>query len=219
MTDMSTIDSPTFRDELREQRWDDHRYYHQSRVNQSLHLVSALTFLCCYVVVFFDPATAALLAWLVAMVTRQSGHFLFEPKGYDRVNRATHEHKEAIKVGYNLRRKVVLHVAWLASPLLLLWSPDLFGTSYPARTFADCVHHTGILWLAVAVLGLLGRAIYLSTTRRWRTGVVWVTKILTDPFHDVLLYWRAPAALMRGEWIDPMHDVVPPEGSRAAHGV
>ena len=27
---------------LREQRWDDHRYYHQSRINQSLHLLSAL---------------------------------------------------------------------------------------------------------------------------------------------------------------------------------
>ena len=25
---------------LEVQRWDDHRYYHQSRINQSLHLVS-----------------------------------------------------------------------------------------------------------------------------------------------------------------------------------
>ncbi len=28
---------------LREQRWDDHRYYHHSRVNQALHLVSAVS--------------------------------------------------------------------------------------------------------------------------------------------------------------------------------
>jgi len=39
------------------------------------------------------------------MVSRQSGHFFFEPKGYDDVNQATHQHKEEIKVGYNLRRK------------------------------------------------------------------------------------------------------------------
>ena len=39
---------PSFREELREQRSDDHRYYHHSRVNQSLHLVSALSFLCAY---------------------------------------------------------------------------------------------------------------------------------------------------------------------------
>ena len=34
---------------LRVQRWDDHRYYHHSRVNQSLHLLSAVSFLCAYV--------------------------------------------------------------------------------------------------------------------------------------------------------------------------
>ena len=36
---------------LEVQRWDDHRYYHHSRINQSLHLVSAISFLsptrCC----------------------------------------------------------------------------------------------------------------------------------------------------------------------------
>jgi hypothetical protein len=30
-----------FFEELQQQRWDDHRYYHLSRVNQFLHLVSA----------------------------------------------------------------------------------------------------------------------------------------------------------------------------------
>ena len=30
-----------FLQELRTQRWDDHRYYHHSRINQSLHFVSA----------------------------------------------------------------------------------------------------------------------------------------------------------------------------------
>jgi hypothetical protein len=34
----------TFLKTLHEQRWDDHRYYHQSRINQALHLVSALSF-------------------------------------------------------------------------------------------------------------------------------------------------------------------------------
>ena len=40
---------------LRVQRWDDHRYYHQSRINQALHLVSALSFLAAYILLFFDP--------------------------------------------------------------------------------------------------------------------------------------------------------------------
>jgi len=31
----------TFLEELQQQRWDDHRYYHHNRVNQLLHLFSA----------------------------------------------------------------------------------------------------------------------------------------------------------------------------------
>src|SRR5262249_1972966 len=48
---------------LEEQRWDDHRYYHQSRINQSLHLVSAISFLVAYALLFVDPALAALVGW------------------------------------------------------------------------------------------------------------------------------------------------------------
>src|SRR5438270_9884129 len=104
---------------LQTQRWDDHRYYHHSRINQSLHLVSAISFIVAYGLIFVDPVAAALIGWLVAMVSRQSGHFFFEPKGYDEVNQATHEHKEGIKVGYNLKRKVILHAIWAAAPFVL----------------------------------------------------------------------------------------------------
>jgi hypothetical protein len=31
-----------FADTLRTQRFDDYRYYHQSRINQTLHLISAV---------------------------------------------------------------------------------------------------------------------------------------------------------------------------------
>ena len=65
---------------LRTQRWDDHRYYHHSRINQSLHFVSAISFLFSYLMIFKDPAISALAGWLVAMTTRQCGHFFFEPK-------------------------------------------------------------------------------------------------------------------------------------------
>ncbi len=44
------------------QRWDDHRFYHHSLVNQSLHFVSACTFMTAYVLLH-DPAIASLLAW------------------------------------------------------------------------------------------------------------------------------------------------------------
>ena len=116
-----------FLQELRTQRWDDHRYYHHSRINQSLHFVSAASFLFAYAMLFFDPVVSALVGWLVSMTTRQAGHFFFEPRGYDHVNHATHEHKEEIKVGYNLQRKVVLMAIWALSPLVLYLDPTLFG--------------------------------------------------------------------------------------------
>ena len=188
--------------DLREQRWDDHRYYHHSRVNQALHLVSAVSFVCAYVLALRDPAAAALVGWLVAMTSRQIGHLFFEPKGYDAANQATHEHKEEIKVGYNLRRKVVLLAIWALSPLLLLVDPTVLGSVEPAETWWDAARHVGHLWLALGAGGLLFRTVQIFWTRDLQTGLVWAAKILTDPFHDIKLYYRAPGRLLRGELID-----------------
>ena len=124
---------------LKVQRWDDHRYYHHSRVNQSLHLLSAVSFVCAYMLMFKDPAIAALIGWLVSMTSRQIGHLVFEPKTYDIVNQATHEYKEEIKVGYNLRRKIVLMTIWALSPLLLVIDPTMFGTCAQPPTDAMAV--------------------------------------------------------------------------------
>jgi len=193
----------SFLDELRTQRWDDHRYYHHSRINQSLHFLSAITFIVAYGLMFKDPVAAALLGWLVAMVSRQSGHFFFEPKGYDEVNQATHEHKEAIKVGYNLRRKVILHVVWALSPVVLWLTPTLFGLFQPYSGGEEFVRHVGEVWLVVGGGALLVRTLQLFYLRDVQTGLVWLTKILTDPFNDAKIYWKAPFYLMRGELIDP----------------
>ena len=195
----------TFLQALKIQRWDDHRYYHHSRINQSLHFVSALSFLTAYITLFTDPAKAALIAWLVSMTSRQAGHFFFEPKGYDEVNQATHEHKEEIKVGYNLKRKVVLMSFWAFSPMILLIDPTLFGAFEPHTSPTELAEHVGWMWLVVGVTGLLFRTIHLFFLRDVQTGLVWLTKIVTDPFHDAMLYWKAPFYLLRGELIDPMH--------------
>ena len=191
-----------FLEQLRVQRWDDHRYYHPSRINQTLHLISAISFLVAYGLLFVDPAMAALVGWLVSMTTRQSGHFFFEPRGYDEVNQATHEHKEEIKVGYNLRRKIVLIAIWAAAPVALWIDPTLLGTYAPATGFSGFMHQIGEMWLALGVGGLLFRTIHLFFLKDVMAGLVWMTKILTDPFHDVYLYYKAPLALMRGELIE-----------------
>ena len=196
----------TFADTLRQLRWDDHRYYHHNRINQSLHLVSACSFLVAYAWLPIEPTVAVLIAWLVSMPTRQIGHFFFEPHTYDEVNQATHEHKEAIKVGYNLARKVGLYVVWIASPLMLLLDPTAFGTLTPAADAWTLAHNISVLWLIVGVGAVLFRMLQLFVIADVQTGVAWVVKILTDPLHDIALYWRAPLQVLRGEMYAPTGD-------------
>jgi len=188
----------SFLETLRLQRWDDHRYYHHSLVNRSLHLLSAATFVCVYLMMFKDPALAALVGWMVAMTSRQIGHFFFEPRDYDLVNQATDEFKEAVKVGYNIRRKIVLMAIWALSPVFLWLNPTLFGLVPAPRTWMQAARHLGYLWIAVGVGGLLFRTVHLFFIRDVMTGLAWMTKILTDPFNDIRLYHRAPLRLLRG---------------------
>jgi hypothetical protein len=187
---------------LRVQRWDDHRYYHHSRINQSLHLISALSFLASYVMLFINPAIAALMAWLVSMTSRQAGHFFFEPKGYDHVNQATNEFKEEIKVGYNIKRKIVLMAIWAASPVFVFLEPDLFGMVEAHTSLYEFMINVGWVWLFIGAGGLVFRVFQLYVQQDLRTGLVWAIKIITDPFHDVKLYCKSPLYLLKGELID-----------------
>ena len=197
-------DKQSFGAALREQRWDDHRFYHHSRVNQSLHLFSACCFLASYALFAFDTATAVWIGWVAAWVSRQIGHFFFEPKTYDTVNQMTHAEKEAVKVGYNLTRKYILLAVFLVSPLVLYFSPSLFGLIRPYTEVGSFGGDLSLLWLLIGAGALLGRTLQLFFIRDVQTGVVWFTKILTDPFNDVRTYWRAPYFLfVRGERLDP----------------
>jgi len=200
--------------ELQEQRWDDHRYYHRSRVNQSLHLVSAISFLTAYIqIIALNPTVAALMGWGVAMMTRQAGHFFFEPKDYDQVNRVTHSYKESIKIGYNLKRKVILLSIWVMTPVLLWVNPSVFGVFGPNNTWGGYIYNLSVLWITLGAAALLFRTVHLFFIRDVNTGLVWLLKILTDPFHDIKLYYRSPFYLLRGQFIDPMTDVIARSGS------
>ena len=192
----------TFFEALKIQRFDDHRYYHHSRINQTLHFISAISFVIAYAFLLIDPVISALIAWLVSMTTRQSGHFFFEPLGYDEINQATHEYKEEIKVGYNLNRKVVLLSIWAILPMVLYVEPGLFGMIEPWESLTEWVRQVGASWLILGVAGLLFRTIHLFFLKDVQTGLVWMTKIITDPFHDIVLYHKAPLHLLKGELMD-----------------
>ncbi len=192
------------------QRWDDHRYYHHSRINQFLHLISAMSFLVAYVFLFIDPVVSALIAWLVSMTTRQIGHFFFEPKDYDHVNQATHEHKEEIKVGYNLHRKIVLLSVCAAIPVIAYWMPAALQWAVPEAYEDTPIRMTAMAWLFLGAGGLVFRVLQLWKQENLTAGLAWAYKIITDPVHDIKMYHKAPLYLLRGQMIDPMEHVGAP---------
>ncbi len=195
-----------FIEELHQQRWDDHRFYHHNRVNQSLHLLSAMCFVTSYVLLFIHPAAAVFIGWLLAMVLRQAGHFFFEPQGYDEVNQMTHAHKESVKVGYNLQRKVVLLSIWIAAPVVLYFEPTLFRLLRAPSDAWAFLDNLASVWLVIGMGAVVFRTVHLFFLKSVQSGLVWCTKILTDPFHDIKIYHKAPYYMLRGEMYDDMSD-------------
>ncbi|OUR61730.1 hypothetical protein A9Q74_07375 [Colwellia sp. 39_35_sub15_T18] len=196
----------TFLEELQKQRWDDHRFYHHNRINQFLHLLSAICFVASYILVFIYPAAAALVGWLLSMVLRQTGHFFFEPKSYDNVNQATHEFKENVKVGYNLQRKMVLLSIWALTPIALYFSPSFFGLFTPYTSFEGFINTMAILWLFIGLGAVIFRTVHLFKLMGVQSGLVWFCKILSDPFHDIKIYRKSLYYMLKGEMYDNMED-------------
>ena len=69
---------------------------------------------------------------------------------------------------------------------------------------AEFTQQVAAIWLFIAATGITYRTIQLFFVKDIQTGLAWVTKILTDPFHDIKLYHTAPLYLLRGELFDSM---------------
>jgi hypothetical protein len=106
---------------------------------------------------------------------------------------------------------------WAASPVVLYFDPTLFGMVTPWISPADFMRQVAKIWLVVGIGGLLFRTVHLFFIRDVETGLVWMTKILTDPFNDFKLYRKAPLALLRGELIDPGLDILEHDGLEEQH--
>jgi len=77
---------------------------------------------------------------------------------------------------------VVLMTSWALSPLVLYFDPTLFGIFEPYATPAEFMNNVALTWLAIGLGGLLFRTVHLFFLKDVQTGLVWMTKILTDPF-------------------------------------
>lgn len=102
-----------------------------------------------------------MVGWMLAMMLRQLGHFVFEPRIFDAVNGVSHDFKESVKVGCNLQRKVVLLAIWCAAPKVLWANPGLmqwFGAEHAARGLTHC---TAIVWFCISAGAVVVRTLHL----------------------------------------------------------
>ncbi|MDT8281580.1 MAG: hypothetical protein RQ982_02070, partial [Gammaproteobacteria bacterium] len=106
----------------------------------------------------------------------------------------------------NLRRKVILLSVWILSPLVLYFYPTFFGLFEAHQDVYSFIHNMSLLWLAVGAGALLFRTVHLFFLMGVQSGFVWFTKILTDPFHDIKIYYKSPYYLAKGEMYDDMSD-------------
>jgi hypothetical protein len=87
---------------------------------------------------------------------------------------------------------------WALTPIPLLLDPSLFGLLVPHADAIGFLRNLALVWLGLAIAGLLFRTVQLFFIRDVMTGLVWATKILTDPFNDIRLYWRRTVAADEG---------------------
>jgi hypothetical protein len=75
----------------------------------------------------------------------------------------------------------------------------LFGLFVPHQGWIEFIRHLGLIWLGLAAAGILVRSAQLFFVRDPLTGIAWAVKIISDPFHDIKLYHKAPVRLLKGE--------------------
>ena len=90
-----------------------------------------------------------------------------------------------------------MHVVWALTPFVLFLNPTVFGIMRPWDGVSGFLHNLGLIWLFLGIGGLVFRCLQLWVIEDLQTGLAWVVKIATDPFHDIKLYYKAPYQLLR----------------------
>ena len=91
-------------------------------------------------------------------------------------------------------------------PIALWLTPNFFGLLSEEQVQKGLIHNTAILWLFTGIGAVLFRTVHLFFLMGVQSGLVWATKILTDPFHDIKIYHRSPLHILKGDMYDDMTD-------------
>jgi hypothetical protein len=88
----------------------------------------------------------------------------------------------------------------------MYFEPSFFGIFTPTTDFSGFINNMAIIWLVVG-LGAIGfRTLHLFKLMGVQSGLVWFSKIVTDPFHDIKIYHKSPYHILKGDMYDNMDD-------------
>ncbi len=171
-----------FYQEIMRRKHDDHVASHSNVVNQFFHLLSSSVFIYCYGLIFVD-LTQAMAFGLAALCVRQFGHAILEPPCHD---------KEQLLLGLTTRTKTLVVAGYLLIPVLHLMKAGFFSV----ETLTSMTSTIAQQWFLLTVAVVLGHVLYLMWTHNVQNSLIWFVKLATDPFTDIVAYYKSPYRLV-----------------------
>ena len=168
----------SFYTEIMHRKHDDHLASHSNVINQVLHLLSSSTFIFCYVLIFFDLTSAVCLG-LAALFVRQFGHAVLEPPCHD---------KEQLLLGFNTRDKTIIVAGYgliFAAVLMRVHARSWGAVVGAGPTLAHW-------WFFMTLAVVFGHVAFLAWKHNLRNSLIWLVKLVTDPFTDIAAYYGSP---------------------------
>jgi glutamate-1-semialdehyde 2,1-aminomutase len=163
--------------EIMQRKHDDHVASHSNLINQCFHLLSSTAFIICYFWAYFD-LTRAMCVGLVSLAVRQGGHAILEPPCHD---------KEQALLGFNTRDKSLLVAGYLLVPVLFLSVTGFSGL----KNFHWMITVVAHLWFGLTLAVVLGHVLLLAWKFNFRSSMIWLVKLITDPFTDIAAYYTS----------------------------
>jgi glutamate-1-semialdehyde 2,1-aminomutase len=163
-----------FYTEVMQRKHDDHLASHSNLINQFFHLLSSTVFIFCYFLALRD-LTQAMCLGLSALFVRQFGHAVPEPPCHD---------KEELLLGFNTRSKTFVVAGYLLIPIVHLAEVGSFSFG----TFRSMLPTIAMQWFILTLAVVLGHVAYLVWKHDFRSSLIWLVKLVTDPITDILAY-------------------------------
>lgn len=167
----------SFYSEIMQRKHDDHVASHSNLINQFFHLLSSSVFIYCYFLILSD-LTLAMGLGLAALFVRQFGHAILEPPCHD---------KEKLLLGFNTRNKTLIVAGYLLIPVIHFVRADVLTFA----TFISLASTVAQQWLLLTLVVVFGHVAYLVWRHDFRSAMIWLLKLATDPFTDIMAYYSS----------------------------